>query len=221
MDHRSIGYGRYSTQQRGASDTLHIVDQSSDRRAEIAKLGEQLGYRCTPYADLSELIARPPRRGTILTHAARGQDGVRGIADRLRQFGMWLAIIAYDEEPSPARVVEAAKAGALDFLNFPIDPTRLERCLDRIERQADRYSADQRRQVAAQSRIERLSPREREVLDYLSEGNSNKMIARELNISPRTVEIHRAKMMTKIGANHAAEAVRIRIESGIALSEYS
>ena len=70
----------------------------------------------------------------------------------------------------------------------------------------------------SQAKIAKLSGREREVLEYLSEGHSNKMIARELEISPRTVEIHRANMMHKIGANHAAEAVRIRIESGIEAS---
>jgi DNA-binding CsgD family transcriptional regulator len=55
--------------------------------------------------------------------------------------------------------------------------------------------------------------REREVLDWLAEGSSNKAIARELDISPRTVEIHRANMMTKLGARHAAEAVRLKLEA--------
>ncbi|MBL0922469.1 MAG: response regulator transcription factor, partial [Phycisphaerales bacterium] len=58
-----------------------------------------------------------------------------------------------------------------------------------------------------------LTPREREVLDWLAEGSSNKAIARELDISPRTVEIHRANMMTKLGARHAAEAVRLKLEA--------
>ena len=61
----------------------------------------------------------------------------------------------------------------------------------------------------------RLSRREREVLDWLSEGSSNKAIARQLCISPRTVEIHRANMMSKLGARHAAEAVRLRLEAQI------
>ena len=57
-----------------------------------------------------------------------------------------------------------------------------------------------------------LSPREREVLDWLTRGCSNKVIARELTISPRTVEIHRANMMSKLGARHSAEAIRLRLE---------
>jgi FixJ family two-component response regulator len=67
--------------------------------------------------------------------------------------------------------------------------------------------------IEARDRISTLSTREREVLDWLAEGSSNKAIARELDISPRTVEIHRANMMNKLGARHAAEAVRLRLEA--------
>jgi len=67
--------------------------------------------------------------------------------------------------------------------------------------------------IEARSRIENLSTREREVLDWLAQGSSNKAIARELQISPRTVEIHRANMMSKLGASHAADAVRLRLEA--------
>jgi FixJ family two-component response regulator len=67
--------------------------------------------------------------------------------------------------------------------------------------------------IEARDRISTLSAREREVLDWLAEGSSNKAIARELDISPRTVEIHRANMMTKLGARHAAEAVRLKLEA--------
>jgi FixJ family two-component response regulator len=67
--------------------------------------------------------------------------------------------------------------------------------------------------IEARDRISTLSTREREVLDWLAEGSSNKAIARELDISPRTVEIHRANMMNKLGVRHAAEAVRLRLEA--------
>ena len=61
----------------------------------------------------------------------------------------------------------------------------------------------------------RLSKRERQVLELLARGSSNKLIARELSISPRTVEIHRANMLNKIGANHTSEAIRIAIEASL------
>ena len=94
---------------------------------------------------------------------------------------------------------------------FPDD--RLLAMVARISEEADAYAAARRKVIEARNRIATLSPREREVLDWLAEGRSNKMIARELSISPRTVEIHRANMMQKLSATHAAEAVRLRIEA--------
>ena len=84
-----------------------------------------------------------------------------------------------------------------------------------VHTDAGRHAEARRRLIDARRRIDQLSKREREVLDWLSEGCSNKAIARELEISPRTVEIHRANMMDKLGAGHAAEAVRLRLEAGL------
>ena len=73
--------------------------------------------------------------------------------------------------------------------------------------------ATHRQAVEARSKLSLLTQRETEVLDLLVAGSSNKQIARDLEISPRTVEIHRANMMAKLGANHAADAVRLRLEA--------
>jgi len=135
------------------------------------------------------------------------------ILERLSRLGIWLPVIAVDEEPRPGRIVEAVKAGALDYLALPLDPERFARCLFRIEKEAEVFGAARRRMIEARDRISSLSVREREVLDWLTEGSSNKVIARELDISPRTVEIHRANMMHKLGARHAAEAVRLKLEA--------
>ena len=72
--------------------------------------------------------------------------------------------------------------------------------------------------VEARQPHRQLSTREREVLEWLAQGSSNKSIARELEISPRTVEIHRANMMNKLGAAHTAEAVRLQVEAGSSLA---
>ena len=113
-----------------------------------------------------------------------------------------------------SQVVEAIQAGALDFLQLPLTEDELRRMIAHVHSDAGRHAEARRRLIDARRRIGTLSRREREVLDWLSEGCSNKAIARELEISPRTVEIHRANMMDKLGANHAAEAVRLRLEAG-------
>ena len=100
-----------------------------------------------------------------------------------------------------------------DYLQLPLEAGRLARALARVVEEADAHGRARRRLTEARQRIGMLSKREREVLELLAIGSSNKLIARELTISPRTVEIHRSNMMTKLRAGHSAEAVRIWLEA--------
>lgn len=192
---------------------LHFIDSCSRQRAELARIGFGLGHHAEVYSDLSELSAHPPRDGIIVARDLPEEGGVAMILERLGRLGIWLPLIAVDLDPRPGRIVEAIKAGALDYLALPLDPARFTRCLARIETEAEQFGLARRRMIEARDRISTLSAREREVLDWLAQGSSNKAIARELDISPRTVEIHRANMMTKLGARHAADAVRLTLEA--------
>lgn len=192
---------------------LHFIDSSSRTRAELARAGFDLGHHAEVYADISDLTIHPPKEGIIVARDHAEGGGIAVVLERLSRLGIWLPLIAVDEAPRPDRIVEAIKAGALDYLSLPLDTERFSQCLTRIEGEAEIFGQARKRMIEARSRISNLSRREREVLEWLAEGSSNKVIARQLEISPRTVEIHRANMMSKLGASHAAEAVRLKLEA--------
>ena len=194
--------------------TLHIVGGTSRTRAEQARLAFSLGHHAEVYSDLDELFDRPPRSGVIIACEDVLEGGVVALLDELGNQGIWVPLVAATVEPGVEEVVGAIQAGALDYLQLPLTEEELGRMVAHLESDAGRHAEARRRLVDARRRIGSLSKREREVLDWLSEGCSNKAIARELEISPRTVEIHRANMMDKLGANHAAEAVRLRLDAG-------
>ena len=194
--------------------TLHIVGGTSRSRAEQSRLAMSLGHHAEVYSDLVELFDRPPRGGVVVACENLLQDGVSALLAQLGEEGIWVPLVAASQEPGVEEVVEAIQAGALDYLQLPLTEEELNRMTAHVHSDAGRHAEARRRLVDARHRIGNLSKREREVLEWLSEGCSNKAIARELEISPRTVEIHRANMMDKLGANHAAEAVRLKLEAG-------
>ncbi|MFN3456363.1 MAG: response regulator transcription factor [Novosphingobium sp.] len=193
--------------------TLHILDSDSARRAQLARLAFAAGHHAEIYANAGELLAHAPTSGLVLAQDEPVGEGIRKLIAAMMQAGHWLPVVAIAEAPQTAAVVVAIKAGALDYLAQPSQIGPLNEAVARATREADTFRAQRARAAEARQRISRLSLREREVLDRLAEGCSNKAIARELDISPRTVEIHRMKMMGKLGARHAAEAVRLRIEA--------
>lgn len=194
---------------------LHIIDSDSRSRAEQARTAFALGHHAEVYSDLDELLGRTPADGIILLRQ-RAMDGtLEELFQRLGRQGVWMPLIVCAEEPQLEQVVSAIKGGALDYLHLPLEAGRLARSLARVLDESEADGLARRRQAEARRRVALLSKREREVLELLSLGSSNKLIARELSISPRTVEIHRSNMMTKLRAGHSAEAVRLWLQSGL------
>ncbi|HLT00994.1 MAG TPA: LuxR C-terminal-related transcriptional regulator [Geminicoccaceae bacterium] len=192
--------------------TLHIVGGDSRARAEQARVAFALGHHAEVYDEVAELLARPPRSGIILA-ADEGPDPAGELIERLGEHNIWLPVVLVSAQPQIERVVAAIKAGALHYLPLPLEMGTFARRLGAILDEAGQHAERRRREVEAQRVVAQLSRREREVLALVSGGCSNKEIARQLEISPRTVEIHRGNMMAKLGAGHPADAVRLWLEA--------
>ena len=112
-------------------------------------------------------------------------------------------------------VVRAVLDGAIDYVAWPFDRDDITRVVEDAEAKAETFGSVKLREALARSRVDRLTKREREVLAGVAGGMSNRMIGEKLSISPRTVEIHRGNMLTKMCANHTSEAIRIAIEAAM------
>ena len=140
---------------------------------------------------------------------------ISDLIERMAADNEWYPIIAFCEEPAPRQIVEAVLDGAIDYISWPISARELNDALARAIDKSEAAGNMKLREVMARSRLERLTRREREVLDGVASGLSNRLIGEKLAISPRTVEIHRANMLNKLGANHTSEAIRIAIEAAL------
>lgn len=192
---------------------IHVVDRDTRTCAQAARAAFELGHHAEVYADPAELCERCPKHGIVLVRDDFPDTGFGYIHALFEQWDVWLPVVAMDENPPISRVVSAIKAGALDYLPLPIGARGLAETLERVAGEANLQLQATKTVIEARKRIDRLSTREREVLDWLAAGSTNKSIARELQISPRTVEIHRANMMTKLGASHAADVIRMRLDA--------
>jgi len=192
---------------------LLLVDGDLRRRASISHCLSSSGLHVEPFEDVRELYSRWPNDGLLLVHDTG--TAIANLIEHMSQTGDWLPIIAFAEQPATHRIVEAVLQGAVDYLVWPFDDAELVTSMEVAEQRAQSVAGAKLREAVARSRVERLTRREREVLAGVAGGLSNRLIGEKLAISPRTVEIHRANMLNKMGANHTSEAIRIAIEASL------
>lgn len=195
------------------TDKIILVDEDSRRRAAISHLIGGSDMHVEPFETCRELRRRWPAEGAILCY----DDGVAVadvVADMARD-AHWMPLVAYAPLPTTGQVVRAVSEGASDFLNWPFTVEEVRRAVANAAEGHRAVASIRLREASARGRIQRLTPREREVLTGVASGLSNRSIGERLSISPRTVEIHRANMLNKIGASHTSEAIRIAIEASL------
>jgi len=158
----------------------------------------------------------PEARGCVISDVRMpGMDGVQLIRT-LKAMGCILPVIVVTGHADVTVAVQAMKAGAADFVQKPYESELMLRLVRGcLEANDDAVDATARR-TRVLRRIESLTPRERQVLDLIMEGASNKVVAASLSISPRTVEIYRANVMSKMRADSLSELIRMTLASGAA-----
>jgi two-component system, LuxR family, response regulator FixJ len=193
---------------------VHVVDSDSARRAAIARELYGRSIHVEIYEDLDELIRRAPTQGPVLVHADQPLDEIQLLAT-MRKRADYLPVAFYSADPSPQKIVQAMLSGAIDYMQWPGTPETLRNSVLRAARVGEEKARIEERKSADRQRVGALTQREREVLVRVAEGDSNKEIAKQLGISPRTVEIHRGNMMLRLNARSAADAVRIGLYAGL------
>jgi FixJ family two-component response regulator len=192
---------------------LILIDADTRRRAAISHALSTSGIHVEPFENIAELAGSWPRSGVVLIHDQIGF--VEDLIENMARHGEWFPIIAFSEEPSAQRIVQAVLDGAIDYISWPIAAEELSSTLARAVERAEGIGNAKLREVMARARVDRLTRREREVLGGVASGLSNRLIGEKLSISPRTVEIHRANMLHKLGASHTSDAIRIAIEASL------
>ncbi len=192
--------------------TVHIVDDEAAVRQSLARLFRTAGFAPLSYGSAQAFLAAATSlaAGCILLDVRMpAMDGLE-LQLRLNDLGVGLPLIVITGHADVAIAVQAMKAGAVDFIQKPYEDDVL---LGAVEVALSRGagSVQDREMQRAASLVTRLSRREREVLDGLVAGRPSKVIAFHLGISVRTVEVHRARMMDRLGVRRLAEAVRLAV----------
>jgi two-component system response regulator FixJ len=186
--------------------TVHVVDDDAAVRRSLERLLDAAGFHVVSYQSPTAFLnaASGLSAGCVLLDIRMpGVDGLE-VQSRLNRLRVNLPVIVMTGHGDVPSAVRAMKAGAVDFLEKPFDDETLLNAIGGAFAKASRLIGGDREAVRAAQRIATLSPREREVLDALLAGRQNKVIAFDLNISVRTVELHRAHMMERLGTKQFA-----------------
>jgi two-component system response regulator FixJ len=196
---------------------VHVIDDDEAMRESLAFLLGTVGMEVQTYESPVAFlkVAREVEAGCVITDVRMPELSGVDLLRRLRELKLAIPVIVITGHGDVPLAVEAMKIGALDFLEKPFDDEVL---LASVRSALNQLDQDQKRQAErgeVQARLASLSNRERDVLEGLVAGHANKQIAYDLGISPRTIEIYRANLMTKMQAASLSDLVRMALIAGI------
>lgn len=191
---------------------VHIIDDDAAMRDS---LGFLMQVNRIPFRVFESAVAfledLPEDGGCVLTDVRMPEMNGIEMVRRLKEQGYRAPVIVMTGHADVPLAIEAMKAGVVDFIEKPFDEDLLLSAIKVALQQGKAQSEQDAALADTRARLEGLSPREREVLNGLIEGKANKVIAFDLGISPRTVEIYRANLMSKMQARSLSELVRMTL----------
>jgi len=195
---------------------IYIVDDDDGMRRALTVLITTIGYQAVAFAKPTEFLAKydPSQPGCLVLDVRMPEMSGLEVQQHLNKAGSMLPVILVSGHGDIPMAVQAMKDGAFDFLQKPFrDQELIDRINGALKLDAqNRESVDRLADLTA--REQSLTPREREVLVLVVDGKANKVIAIDLGLSERTVEIHRANVMEKMGARSVAHLVKMHLMLG-------
>ena len=196
---------------------VYVIDDDEAMRDSLNFLLDSAGFDITLFESALNFLDVLPGLGfgcVVSDVRMPGLDGIE-LLKRMKASHSKFPIVIMTGHGDIPLAVEAMKLGAVDFLEKPFEDDRLIGMIDAAIRQGESAAKSEAIALDISGRIATLSPRERQVMDGLIAGLSNKLIARDYDISPRTIEVYRANVMTKMQANSLSELVRLAMRAGL------
>ncbi|MDP1582652.1 MAG: response regulator FixJ [Bradyrhizobium sp.] len=196
---------------------IYVIDDDEAMRDSLNFLLDSAGFHVTLFESAQNFLDRLAglEFGCVVSDVRMpGIDGIE-MLKRMKASQSTFPILIMTGHGDVPLAVEAMKLGAVDFLEKPFEDDRLIGMIEAAIRQAEPAAKSETITHEIAARVATLSPRERQVMDGLIAGLSNKLIARDYDISPRTIEVYRANVMTKMQANSLSELVRLAMRAGL------
>jgi FixJ family two-component response regulator len=196
-----------------AESTVYVIDDDDGMRCALGALLGTVGYRTAIFARPRDFLAdsKPDAPGCLVLDIRMPEMSGLELQAKLNRMGWMIPVIFITGHGDVPMAVQAMKEGAFEFIQKPFrDQDLLDRINHALQHDTENRNALARRAEVLR-RLESLTPRERQVMDMVVEGAANKVIAIDLALSERTVEIHRAKVMEKMGARSVAHLVKLHL----------
>lgn len=197
--------------------TIYIVDDDPCVKESVSWLVESMGYNVHTFESATEFLDKfdSSKSGCLILDVRMPEMTGLALQEKLNQDNIHIPILFVTAHGDVSMAVQALKAGAMDFLTKPVHPQVLLEAVNLGIAKDRAYRERQDNHQKFMQRADKLSSRELQVTQLIVEGKSTKEIARHLNISPSTVEFHRARIMKKMGASTLPELVGITLMNGI------